>query len=98
MANVYYRGDDFDAFDQEWAQIIVDVPEEWDIARAEFKVGNLPVMTFNEPDFPLDISLSAAQTANLKDVSTCYIALFDRRGRKQTLNGSWTFETRESVV
>ena len=98
MANTYYRGDDFDAFDQEWAEIELDIPEEWDISRAEFKVGNLPVMVFTEPTFPMNVNLASYQTAGLKDVSTCYIALYDRQGRKQTLNGSWTFVTKEKVV
>ena len=98
MANTYYRGDDFDAFDQEWAEIELDIPEEWDISRAEFKVGNLPVMVFPEPTFPMSVNLASYQTVGLKDVSTCYIALYDRQGRKQTLNGSWTFVTKEKVV
>jgi hypothetical protein len=98
MAERYYKGDDFDAFDQEWAEIELDIPEEWDISRAEFKVGNLPVMVFTEPTFPMSVNLASYQTAGLKDVSTCYIALYDRQGRKQTLNGSWTFVTKEKVV
>ena len=98
MTNVYYRGDDFDAFDQNWAQIVVDIPESWDVSRAEIKIGNLPVMTIVEPQFPMYISLDSSQTANLKDVSVCYMALFDQFGRKQTLEGSWTFTTKEKVV
>ena len=98
MANTYYRGDDFDAFDQEWLQIDVEIPEDWDVSRAEFKVGNLPTMVFNDPLFPMNVSLASYQTAGLKDVSTCYLALYDRRGRKQTLEGSWTFVTKERVV
>ena len=98
MSNRYYRGDDWNSFNQEWALIEVDVPEDWVISKAEFKVGNLPVMTFNNPIFPLSVSLEAYQTKNLKDVTTCYVAIYDEQGRKQTLNGSWTCTTEEEVV
>ena len=98
MVNRYYRGDDWNAFGQEWAIIEVDIPEEWVVSKAEFKVGNLPVMTFNNPVFPLPVSLEAYQTENLKDIVTCYLALYDEQGRKQTCEGSWTFETEEEVV
>lgn len=98
MANTYYRGDDFNAFGQEWVEINVELPEEWDVARMEFKVGNLPVMAFREPTFPMNISLDSYQTAGLKDVSECYMAIYDREGKKQTLCGSWTFVTKERKV
>ena len=98
MAEKYYKGDDFDAFDQEWVQIVLDFPEDWIISRAEFKVGNLPVMRFNDPIFPLSIYLTSEQTINLKDVNTCYLAIYDDLGRKQTLSGSWTFQAEDEVV
>ena len=98
IVNSYYRGDDWDAFDQEWARIEVDIPEDWEISRAEFRVGDLPVMTFIDPVFPIPVSLAGYQTDRLKDVTSCYLAIYDRQGRKQTLNGSWTFQTKEKVV
>lgn len=98
MAEKYYKGDDFDAFDQEWAQIELDFPEDWIISKAEFKVGNLPVMRFTDPVFPLDVNLTSEQTVNLKDVNTCYMAIYDDLGRKQTLSGSWTFQAEDEVV
>ena len=98
MAEKYYKGDDFDAFDQEWVQIVLDFPEDWIISRAEFRVGNLPVMRFNDPIFPLSIYLTSEQTINLKDVNTCYLAIYDDLGRKQTLSGSWTFQAEDEVV
>ena len=98
MAEKYYKGDDYDAFDQEWVQIVLDFPEDWIISKAEFKVGNLPVMRFKDPIFPMSISLTSEQTSNLKDVNTCYIAIYDEEGRKQTVDGSWTFQAEDEVV
>ena len=98
MATKYYRGDDFDAFNQEWVQIELDFPEGWIISRADFKVGNLPVMRFMNPIFPLDVNLTAEQSSNLKDINTCYMAIYDEEGRKLTLEGSWTFQVEDEVV
>ena len=94
----YFKGDDFDAFGQDWAQIELDFPPEWVISKAEFKVGNLPVMIFYNPIFPLSVGLSSSQTANLKDVNTCYLAVYDEEGRKKTCEGSWTFVAEDEVV
>lgn len=94
----YYKGDDYDAFDQEWAEIELDYPEDWVISKVEFKVGDLPVLSFKDPVFPITVNLSAAQTANLRDYNTCYMAMYDEKGRKQTLEGSWTFFANNEVV
>ena len=94
----YFKGDDYNAFGQEWAIIEADIPEEWIVSKAELKVGNLPKMVFNNPVFPFPVNLEAYQTANLKDVNTCYLAIYDEEGRKQTLEGSWTFIAENEVV
>ena len=94
----YYKGDDFDAFDQEWALIELDIPEDWIVSRAELKVGNLPVLVFEDPIFPIPVNLESYQTSNLKDVNTCYLAIYDEKGRKQTLDSSWTFVAEDEVV
>jgi len=94
----YYKGDDFNAFNQEWAEVVVDIPDNWVVSKAELKIGNLPKMTFNNPIFPLPVNLASYQTANLKDINTCYMAIYDEEGRKLTLDGSWTFIAEDEVV
>ena len=98
MANKYRRGDDWNAFGEEWALIEADIPEDWVVTKAEFKVGDLPKMTFLNPVFPIPVSLEGYQNKNLKDVVSCYLAIYDEEGRKKTLDGSWTFMTDEEVV
>ena len=98
MAEKYFKGDDFNAFGQDWVLIECDFPEDWVISKAEFRVGNLPVMRFPNPIFPLSVSLTSEQSANLKDVNTCYLAIYDEEGRKQTVDGSWTFQAENEVV
>ena len=94
----YYKGDDFDAFGQEWAEIDFDCPEGWVVSKAEIKIGNLPSLTFPDPIFPLFLNLSATQTAVLKDTNRVTMAVYDDRGRKQTCEGSWTFVVEDEVV
>ena len=94
----YYKGDDFNAFDQEWALVEVDIPEDWVVTKAELRIGNLPKMTFPDPVFPFPVNLAAYQSANLKDINECYLAIYDEKGRKLTLDGSWTFIAENEVV
>lgn len=94
----YYKGDDFDAFDQEWAEVDFDCPEDWVVSRAEIRIGNLPVLIFPNPIFPFTLSLSSAQTSELKDTNTVRMAIYDTKGRKQTVEGSWTFVADDEAV
>lgn len=96
--NSIFRGDDTNAFGQNWLYIEVDYPSDWNISRAEFKIGDLPVMVFEEPEFPLPVNLMSSQTALLKDVNVCYLALYDENGLKQTCEGSYSFKTRKKAV
>lgn len=94
----YYKGDDYDAFDQEWAEVDFDCPEDWVVSRAEIRIGNLPVLIFPEPIFPFPLSLSSAQTSALKDTNKVTMAVYDTRNRKQTVEGSWTFVAHDREV
>lgn len=94
----YYKGDDYDAFDEDWVEIELEIPVTWVVHKAVFKVGDLPALTFEDPVFPLIVNLSSSQTSNLKDVNTCYMVIYDYKGRKKTLNGSWTFQAEDEVA
>ena len=98
MTERYYKGDDFGAFGEDWILIDPELPDDWVVSKAEFRVGNLPVMRFLNPVFPIPVNLTSEQSANLKDVNTCYLAVYDEEGRKRTLNGSWTFVAENEVV
>ena len=98
MVEKYYKGDDYNAFGENWVLIELDFPEDWVISKAEFKVGNLPLMKFIDPVFPIVVNLTSEQTINLKDVNTCYMAIYDEENRKKTLDGSWTFKAEDEVV
>ena len=91
------RGDDTNAFGQDWLKINVDIPQTWNVSKAEVKIGSL-LLSFEEPEFPIVINLTSSQTEQLKDSNTCYLALYDENNLKQTIEGTYTFKTRKQVV
>ena len=97
MATIY-RGDNTGAFGNDFITIRAKVPEGQVIKQAKFKVGNLPVMTFDNPEFPLVVNLTSAQTSQLKQQNICYLAVYDSEGRKATCRGTITFVAKEEVI
>lgn len=99
--NPITRFDDTAAFGADWIEIYAEFPDEtWAerISMAQFKVGNLPVMTFDSPEFPIRINLTSEQTGLLKDVNNCYLAVYDENGLKRTCEGTLTFTTTRRKV
>ena len=99
--NPIYRYDDTNAFSRNFIEIHAEFPDDtWAdrVSKAEFKVANLPVMTFEDPVFPITINLSSEQTALLKDTNNCYLAVYDENGLKVTCEGTLTFDSHRRVV
>lgn len=95
---VIYKGDDTGAFSNNLLTIRAKIPEGCTVSKAKLKIGNLPVMTFNEPEFPLIVNLTPAQTRSLQQQNTVYMAVFDELGRKATCRGTVTFVAKDEVV
>lgn len=100
MTNIY-KGDNTGAFNNTFLTINLLMPEELEeavISKAKFKVENLPTMIFEDPVFPLQVNLTSAQTTQLKQQNTCYLAIYDEEGRKATCKGNIKFVAHDSVV
>ena len=96
---VIYSGDDTGAFGNNFITINAgNIPEGFTVTKAKFKVGNLPVMTFDTPIFPIIVNLTPAQTRQLQQQNTCYLAVYDDEGRKATCKGNITFVAKDEVV
>ena len=93
-----YKGDSLGAFGENGITINLINTEKYSIAKAEFKVGNLPVMTFNNPTFPLHVNLTKEQTSGLEQQTSCYLAVFDENGNKVTCKGKFNIVARDKVV
>lgn len=95
---VIYKGDDSAAFNNSFITIKANIPDGQSVTKAKFKVGNLPVMTFDNPQFPIVVNLTPAQTRQLQQQNTCYLAVYDELGRKATCKGTITFVAKDEVV
>ena len=98
MATIY-KGDDSASFGGTFITInLGTVPDGFTISKAKFKVGDLPVFTFDNPDFPLKVNLTPVQTRQLKQQNVCYLAVYDNEGRKLTCRGKAEFVALDEVV
>lgn len=92
-----YRGDDTDAFGQKFITIELENVNELIISKAEFRCGNI-LKTFENPIFPIEVSLTSEETSQLQQNNICYLAIYDEQGRKHTCNGYLTFYSKQEVV
>lgn len=96
--NAIFRGDDTDAFGQNWLTINAVIPTGWVIAKADVKIGDLPIKTFNNPVFPLSINLTNIETIQLSQKNNIYMKVYDTQGRGMTCQGTLSFPTQAEVV
>lgn len=92
-----YRGDDTDAFGSSFITIDLATTLTVTITKAIFQCGVIK-KTFDDPVFPLQIELTAAETKTLPANNICYLAVWDENGKKRTCEGSLTFNTQSQVV
>lgn len=92
-----YRGDDTDAFDQEFIVINAVIPEGWVVSKAEWRAGTI-LKVFTDPVFPIKINLDKTESKKLQNINVCYLAVYDAQGRKQTCQGSLKFISKAEVV
>lgn len=92
-----YRGDDTDAFGSSFITINLATTLSVTISKAIFQCGTIK-KTFNNPNFPLQIELTALETRTLPANNTCYLAVWDENNKKRTCEGSLIFSTQSQVV
>ena len=93
-----FKGDDTNSFGQQFLVINATIPEGYTVSKAEFKCGSLPVMTFDNPTFPLSIELTATQTKLLTYQNQCYLKVYDQNGLGQTCTGTAIFKAKAQVI
>lgn len=92
-----YTGDDSNAFGQDFLKIEIENLTMYEISKAIFRCGEI-IKEIENPEFPLKIDLTSKESELLKSMNTCYLAVFDEYGRKQTCEGSITFPAKKGVV
>lgn len=92
------QGDDTDAFGSKFLKIVLKDAENYTITKAEVRIGVL-IKTFDNPVFPLEISLNREETSMLSTCGNdCYMAIYDTENKKKTLNGTLRFNVSPKVV
>lgn len=93
-----HKGDDTNAFDFDFLTINLENASEYVISKAEVRIGNIKKV-FNNPVFPLHISLNKEETEQLNEYSNkCYMAIYDENNRKYTCEGTLSFKASPKVV
>ena len=94
-----FKGDSTGSFGNTFLTIRAKgIPDGYVISKAKVKIGDLPVMTFENPEFPLKVNLSETQTRQLKAQNDCYLAIYDGDGRKKTCKGKVSFVALDEVI
>lgn len=92
------KGDDTNAFGFSFLTINLKDSDDYTISKAEVRIGVL-TKTFENPVFPLEISLNREETAMLSECGNqCYMAIYDEDGLKYTCEGTLSFKASPKVV
>lgn len=95
-AVVIRRKDDTDAFGQSFLTIECELPSSWVVKKAEFICRDITKEFYN-PTFPLEVSLTAKETAMLEYENECFLILYDTQDRRVTCDGSYIFHAEPEV-
>lgn len=95
-----YKNDDTGAFGGNFITIKLkgEIPEGYEISKAEIKIGNLPIVKIPNPVFPISLNLNQAQTRQLQQQNTIYMKVYDMDGRGITCKGKANFVAKDQVV
>lgn len=97
MTVTIYRGDNTEAFGSKFLLIDIENPNALVISKAEFRCGDV-LKEFLNPIFPIEVSLNEKETETLQRTNYGYLAVYDEKGRKKTLEGSVSFNAKGKVV
>ena len=92
-----YKGDDTNAFGQNFIQINLNETAGYNISKVVFQCGPIQKV-FVRPQFPIYVNFSAVESERLQQVSECYLQVFDEKGLRQTCEGTLTFTAKSKVV
>lgn len=90
-----YKGEDTNAFGQNFLTINAKIPEGWVISKLELIIENLlPIVIYN-PVFPLDINLNKIQTQQLHKINKVKLVIYDSLGRRRICDGQIIIKTKD---
>jgi hypothetical protein len=92
-----YKGDDTNAFGQNFIKIDLVGSEGYTISKCIFQCGPIQKV-YIKPQFPIYVNFSKMESKRLNQLSECYLQVFDEKGLRQTCKGTLTFIAQPQVV
>lgn len=92
-----YKGDDTNAFDQNFIKIDLVGASGYTISKVIFQCGPIQKV-YTRPQFPIYVNFSHAESSRLYQDSVCYLQVFDEKGRRQTCEGTLNFTAKQKVI
>lgn len=92
-----YKGDDTNAFGQNFIKIDLTGAEGYTISKVIFQCGPIQKV-YTRPQFPIYVNFNHNESNRLQQNSVCYLQIFDEKGRRQTCEGTLSFTAKTKVV
>lgn len=92
-----YKGDDTNAFGQNFIKVTLKNDAGYTISKVIFQCGPIQKV-YVRPQFPIYIDFTHVESKRLKQESECYLQVFDEKGLRQTCKGTLTFTAKAQVV
>lgn len=92
-----YKGDNLQAFDG--SPIIIDLDDdEIIVSKAQFVINKGSIVkTFENPIFPIEITLDETDTSKLRPTNYGNLIIYDELDRKKTCEGTLIFKASEGI-
>ncbi len=92
-----YKGDDTNAFGENFIKIDVQNTAGYTISKCIFQCGPIQKV-FVRPQFPIYVNFSHVESERLYQQSECFLQIFDEKGLRKTCKGSLNFTAQPKVV
>lgn len=92
-----FKGDDTDAFGQNFIKISLKGAEGQTISKVIFQCGPIQKV-YTRPTFPIYVNFTHNESSRLYHESVCYLQVFDEKGKRQTCEGTLNFTAKQKVI
>ena len=92
-----YKGDDTGAFDQNFIKIDIENSSQYKISKVILQCGPVQKI-YSNPTFPIYVNFTHDESLRLYQDSTCYLQVFDEKGRRTTCEGTLNFTAKAKVI
>lgn len=97
MSVTIYKGDNLQAFDGSPIEVEFDTGGE-EVSKAEFVINKGTIVkTFLNPESPIFVNLTEADTKKLSLNNYAKLVLYDSQGRRKTCDETLTFTVKDGI-